>query len=92
MNPYLSIKNMILINITKGNFNTSKTEALYLPEKNLRFHFKKDDRYFEYGIDNVNSRTINLYCIELKKSKCKSRLFLILADCLVTLRGPLHKL
>ena len=74
---------MQLLKITKGNYNTTKTIEQYLPEKTLRFHFTDNEKHFEYAIENMNKSTINLYCTQLNRLKCKSRCTLVVAACLV---------
>ena len=80
-----------LENITKGNFNLEFTKKTYKHEHNLRFHIKVDEHYYEYAMDTINKKTINLQCVVHKHQvggnihpRCKGRITLIVAGRLKT--------
>ena len=54
---------MELISVSPGNFNSGKTNEKFKPMNNLRFQFKCGEVFYEMAITNVNSTTINLYCV-----------------------------
>ena len=57
---------MQIYKITKGNFALEKTRDKRPHENNLRFHIKIEDKYYEYAIDNINKKTINIRCVICK--------------------------
>ena len=78
---------MQIYKITKGNFALEKTRDKRPHENNLRFHIKIDDKYYEYAIDNINKKTINIRCVICKSKahqKCYARLTLTIAGFLKT--------
>ena len=73
---------MQIYKITKGNFALEKTRDIRPHENNLRFHIKIEDKYYEYAIDNINKKTINIRCVICKSKahqKCYARLTLTLS-------------
>ena len=66
-----SIIKMELQSITKGNFNLEQTQKTFSHANNLRFHFQKDGRYFEYAVDTINKKTINMQCTVHKQDHIK---------------------
>ena len=70
---------MEIYKITKGNFALENTRDIRPHENNLRFHIKIEEKYYEYAIDTINKKTINIRCVICKskfKKKCYARLFL----------------
>ena len=70
----LTVHNIIkmeLQSITKGNFNLEQTQKTFSHANNLRFHFQKDGRYFEYAVDTINKKTINMQCTVHKQDHIK---------------------
>ena len=55
---------MKLQSITKGNFNLEQTKKTFKHENNLRFHFEKDGRFYEYAVDTINKKNNKyaMYC------------------------------
>ena len=64
---------MKLESITKGNYNLELTKETFKHEKNLRFHVKIDDRYFEYALDGINKTTINIQCVVRNQKKLQTQ-------------------
>ena len=69
--------------ISKGNFPLEKTAKIYKHENNLRFHFKENERFYEFSINSWNTTTIHLRCVKFT-SNCKAKLTLILSEHLKT--------
>ena len=72
---------MKIYRITKGNFaleNTRDIRPQWTPhENNLRFHIEIEEKYYEYAIDTINKKTINIRCVIGKskfRNKCYARL------------------
>ena len=61
---------MEIYKITKGNFALENTRDIRPHENNLRFHIKIEEKYYEYAIDTINKKTINIRCV-ICKSKFK---------------------
>ena len=62
--------------ITKGNFGLNQTRDIRPHQNNLRFHFKIEDKHYEYAIDNINKSTISIRCVVCKsKTTDKPNLF-----------------
>ena len=94
----LTVHNIIkmeLQSITKGNFNLEQTQKTFSHANNLRFHFQKDGRYFEYAVDTINKKTINMQCTvhkqdhikkgrQIKIPRCYGRITLIVGGRLKT--------
>ena len=62
---------MEIYKITKGNFALENTRDIRPHENNLRFHIKIEEKYYEYAIDTINKKTINIRCV-ICKSKFKN--------------------
>ena len=86
---------MKLQSITKGNFNLEQTKKTFKHENNLRFHFEKDGRFYEYAVDTINKKTINMQCTvhkqdhvkrgrQIKVPRCYGRITLIVGGRLNT--------
>ena len=86
---------MKLESITKGNFNLEQTKKTFSHANNLRLHFQKDGRYYEYAVDTVNKKTINMQCtvhkqehtrkgVQTKVPRCYGRITLIIGGRLKT--------
>ena len=41
------------------------------------FHFKEDNKYFQYHINNVNKKSLNLICMYRKLKKCPAKVSLV---------------
>ena len=78
---------MKIYKITKGNFALENTRDIRPHENNLRFHIQIEGKYYEYAIDTINKKTLNVRCVIAKskfRAKCYARLTLIFADYLKT--------
>ena len=86
---------MKLESITKGNFNLEQTKKTFSHANNLRFHFQIDGRYYEYAVDTINKKTINMQCtvhkqentrkgVQTKVPRCYGRITLIVGGRLKT--------
>ena len=78
---------MDLYKITKGNFALENTRDIRPHENNLRFHIKIETKYYEYAIDTVNKKTINVRCVICKSKnidKCYARATFLLSPYLKT--------
>ena len=64
MERFSELKKMKLESITKGNFNLEQTKKTFKHENNLRFHFEKDGRFYEYAVDTINKKNNKyaMYC------------------------------
>ena len=74
---------MELYFVTKGNFCLDKTRDIRPHENNLRFHFKINEKHYEYAIDNVSKSSIGLRCVVGSNktkgiSKCYARASLMI--------------
>ena len=65
---------MEIYKITKGNFALENTRDIRPHENNLRFHIKIEEKYYEYAIDTINKKTINIRCV-ICKSKFKKKCY-----------------
>ena len=54
---------MKIYRITKGNVALENTRDIRPHENNLRFHIEIEEKYFEYAIDTINKKTINIRCV-----------------------------
>ena len=64
-----------LESITKGNYNLEYTKKTFKHETNLRFHIKIGERFYEYAMDTINKKTINLHqkpTLETVKSRTRA--------------------
>ena len=59
---------MKIYKITKGNFALENTRDIRPHENNLRFHIQIEGKYYEYAIDTINKKTLNVRCV-IAKSK-----------------------
>ena len=86
---------MILESITKGNFNLENTKKTFSHANNLRFHFQEDGRFYEYAVDTINKKSINMQCTihkqdhvkrgrQIKVPRCYGRITLIVGGRLKT--------
>ena len=64
---------MKLESITKGNFNLEQTKKTFSHANNLRFHFEHDGRFYEYAVDTINKKTINMQCTVHKQDHIKKK-------------------
>ena len=56
---------MKIYKITKGNFALENTRDIRPHENNLRFHIQIEGKYYEYAIDTINKKTLNVRCVIL---------------------------